>query len=76
MQLKNMELVVQTWKPQGCWSRVGKQLAGKYPLDTSSSCGKSSDLLITVVICLWLAGWLVGWLLGCSVGLLIAQLVC
>lgn len=67
MQLKHLLLVVQAGKPHGCWSRVGKQLAGKYPLDTSSSCGKSLDLFVTVM-CLWLVGWLV----SCLVGLLIA----
>lgn len=38
---------------------MGKQPASKYPLDTSSSCGKSSDLFIAIVLCLWLVGWLV-----------------
>lgn len=63
MQLKHLVLVVQAWKPQGSWSRVGKQLAGKYPLDTSSSCGKSLDLFV-IVMCLWLVGWLVVQLVG------------
>lgn len=44
-------------------SMVGKQLVGKYPLDTSSSCGKSLDLFVTVM-CLWLVGWLVGLLIA------------
>lgn len=43
---------------------MGKQLAGKYPLDTSSSCGKSLDLFITVM-CLWLVGCSVGWFVDC-----------
>lgn len=42
------------------WSSVGKQLASKYPLGTSSSSGKDSDLFIRVVTCLLLVGWLVG----------------
>lgn len=34
------------------WSRVGKQPTSKYSLDTSTSCGKGSDLFVTVVMCL------------------------
>lgn len=66
--IKHLVLVVQAWKPQGCWSRVGKQLAGKYPLDTSRSCGKIWIFLLLLCV----RGWLIGWLVVQLVGLLIA----
>lgn len=55
------------------WSSVGKQLTSKYPLGTSSSSGKDSDLFIRVVTCLWLVGWLVGGLLKHDCGVILVK---
>lgn len=49
---------------------MGKQLAGKYPVDTSGSFGKSLDLFVTAM-CLWLVGCLLAWSDGCFVDYLI-----